>query len=205
MIKQISFNIHIAICFLFFLWLAYYIYLKNVWDISLEEKHHNARSSCYVLEKVFLPNYYNNLNNNYYNTFISMSFHIVLLLSFHFGICGKTYCWFKIYLKIKQFCYVKGQRSSTNRINCGIPQGSCLGALLFIICINDFEYYLQDATTNLYTDCTDVTCSSNDSVSLLGLSKSKISSIQIFGLDFNEYSVIRRIWAWLGHEKGVDP
>ena len=40
---------------------------------------------------------------------------------------------------------------------------------------------------------------------LVGLSKSKISSIRIFGLDFNEYSVIRRIWAWLGHEKGVDP
>ena len=39
----------------------------------------------------------------------------------------------------------------------------------------------------------------------LGLSKSKISSIRIFGLDFNEHSVIRRIWAWLGHEKGVDP
>ena len=39
----------------------------------------------------------------------------------------------------------------------------------------------------------------------LGLSESKISSIRIFDLDFNEYSVIRRIWAWLGHEKGVDP
>ena len=39
----------------------------------------------------------------------------------------------------------------------------------------------------------------------LGLSKSKISSIRVFGLDFNEYLVIRRIWAWLGHEKGVDP
>ena len=51
-----------------------------------------------------------------------------------FGICGKTHCWFKTYLKNrKQFCYVEGQESSMNRIVCGIPQGSCLGPLLFII------------------------------------------------------------------------
>ena len=51
-----------------------------------------------------------------------------------FGICEETHCWFKTYLaNRKQFCYVEGQKSSTNKIDCGIPQGSCLGSLPFII------------------------------------------------------------------------
>ena len=84
-----------------------------------------------------------------------------------FGICGKTHCWFKTYLKNrKQFCYVEGQESSTNRIVCGIPQGSCLGPLLFIIYMNDFERCLQGAVPNLYANDTSITCSSADSVSL---------------------------------------
>ena len=37
------------------------------------------------------------------------------------------------------------------------------------------------------------------------LTEIKDLSIRIFGPDFTEYSFIRQIWAWLGHEKGVDP
>ena len=72
-----------------------------------------------------------------------------------FGICGETHCWFKTYLKNrKQFCNVEGQKSSTNRIDGGIPQGSCLGPLLFIIYMNDFERCLQGAVPNMYADDT---------------------------------------------------
>ena len=94
--------------------------------------------------------------------------HDILLSKFSaFGICGKTHCWFKTYLENrKQFCYVEGQESSTNRIVCGIPQGSCLGPLLFIIYMNDFERCLQGAVPNLYADDTSITCSSTDSASL---------------------------------------
>ena len=88
-----------------------------------------------------------------------------------FGICGKTHYWFKIYLKNrKQFCYDEGQESPTNRIVCGIPQGSCLGPLLFNIYMTDFECFeccLHVTVPNLHADDTSITCSSPDSASLL--------------------------------------
>ena len=84
-----------------------------------------------------------------------------------FGICGKTHCWFKIYLKnIKQLCYVEGQKSPANRTDRGVPQGSCLRPLLFNIYINDFERSLQGAAPNIYSDDTSINCSSTDSAYL---------------------------------------
>ena len=52
--------------------------------------------------------------------------------------------WFTSYLQNrKQFCTVDGHRSSAKMVTCGIPQGSCLGPLLFIIYLNDFETCLE--------------------------------------------------------------
>ena len=84
------------------------------------------------------------------------------------GVIETTHCWFTSYLRNReQFCRVDGQNSSTKSVNCGIPQGSCLGPLLFIIYVNDFERCLQGASPNMYADDTSITCSSADSDSLL--------------------------------------
>ena len=42
-------------------------------------------------------------------------------------------------------------------VPCGIPQGSCLVPLLFILYRNDFENYLQFSTTNMYANDTHTT------------------------------------------------
>ena len=56
------------------------------------------------------------------------------------GVIQKTHCWFTSYLRNKeQSCHVALQNASTKSVNCGIPQGSCLGPLLFIIYVNDFK------------------------------------------------------------------
>ena len=57
---------------------------------------------------------------------------------FKYGIKGKERESFKSYISgRKQFCSVNGQRSNTKEVLCGIPQGSCLGPLLFIVHLND--------------------------------------------------------------------
>ena len=51
-----------------------------------------------------------------------------------YGISGLELDWFTSYLQErKQFCKVNSISSCITDISCGVPQGSCLGPLLFLI------------------------------------------------------------------------
>ena len=63
--------------------------------------------------------------------------------------------WFKSYLNSrKQFCRVNGVASDIGDIEVGVPQGSCLGPLLFLIYINDLSEAIHDSTVSMYADDT---------------------------------------------------
>ncbi|MCG7869794.1 MAG: hypothetical protein JAY74_25915 [Candidatus Thiodiazotropha taylori] len=67
--------------------------------------------------------------------------------------------WFKSYLtqRIQQVS-IKNTKSDSKDIICGVPQGSILGPLLFLIFINDLPLILQNvvAATDLYADDTTI-------------------------------------------------
>ena len=50
--------------------------------------------------------------------------------------------WFSSYLSDRYQLVESGTRSSTKNITCGVPQGSILGPLLFLIYVNDMSKYL---------------------------------------------------------------
>ena len=69
------------------------------------------------------------------------------------GVRGIVNKWLQSYLRNrKQAIFVNDKWSNFEPINCGVPQGSILGPLLFIIYINDFPKCCPNVTTYLFAD-----------------------------------------------------
>ena len=71
--------------------------------------------------------------------------HSKLLHKLHFyGIRGTSNLWFKNYLsERKQYLEFNGIKSNLLNINCGVPQGSILGPILFLLYITNNSYNTQ--------------------------------------------------------------
>ena len=82
--------------------------------------------------------------------------HEILLAKLNFyGLEGKELNWFKSYLENRrQYCEVNGKVSKTEVVNCGVPQGSYLGPLLFLVYINDLPNCLEKSNVSMYADDT---------------------------------------------------
>ena len=63
------------------------------------------------------------------------------------GFSEATVNWFKSYLSDrKQITDVDGTTSTEQKVNLGVPQGSILGPILFLIYVNDMNNSDQSAT-----------------------------------------------------------
>ena len=78
----------------------------------------------------------------------------------HYGVQGPTLAWFKSYLTGRQqFCVANGVSSGKSLIYCGVPKGSILGPLLFLIYMNDLPKCLDFSIGRSFADNTNLTFS----------------------------------------------
>ena len=95
-----------------------------------------------------------------------------------YGITGNDNNWFKSYLTNRsQYCSIDGQVSDIMEIECGIPRGLCLGPLLSIISLNDFEQCLEQSRANMYADDTEITISSSNQAELIETAQAELLNI----------------------------
>ena len=93
---------------------------------------------------------------------------------------------------------MNGHKFSLNGVHCGIPQGSCLEPLLFILYVKDFEQCLNKCTSNLYADDTSVTCTAEDIDELCNDLRAEVDNIAEWlwqtklslNIDKTEYMVV---------------
>jgi hypothetical protein len=108
---------------------------------------------------------------------------MMLLKLENYGVERNSLTWFKSYLADRtKKCLVNGQLSNSVPITCGVPQGSNLGPLLFLVYINDLPNCLNHTTPRMFADDTRVSYASTDSVEELENIETLTSKISIVGL-----------------------
>ena len=78
------------------------------------------------------------------------------------GVKGSLLSWFRDYLCDRyQRVVLEGEQSTWGRINAGVPQGSVLGPLLFLVYINDITHVVN-SNIRLFADDTTIFIEVND-------------------------------------------
>ena len=95
-------------------------------------------------------------------TFDTVDHQILLAKLNHYRIRGVSNDWFKSYLSNhNQYISINGYESGLAALNYGVPQGSVLGPLLFLLYINDLNQAKKFCKVDHFADDTNLLCLSN--------------------------------------------
>ena len=87
--------------------------------------------------------------------FDTVDHEILLYKLSNYGVRGHTNDFFRSYLSQRQqFTVIGDSSSSLNNINCGVPQGSVLGPILFLVYINDLYLCTNNFRIRMFADDT---------------------------------------------------
>ena len=108
-----------------------------------------------------------------------------------YGIKDREMSWFSSYLfNRKQYVAIDGQSSEMQPISCGVPQGSILGPLMFILLINDIESILKLCNIILYADDTVLFYAGKTSTEIENILGSELEQIARW---LNENNLVRNL------------
>ena len=132
-------------------------------------------------------NIYKSLDNRQHNITILVDLkkafdtvnHVYLLKKLeHYGIRGFPLDWFRSYLSNRR-CFVElnSIKSSEKNINTGVPQGSTLSSILFLIYINDLPKISNNFQTTLFADDTTISISDSNLQTLISHTNDNIARV----------------------------
>ena len=164
-----------------------YEYLKATKALTMSQSAFQKCCSTITSLIDSTDNWYENIDNKQLNLTIFLDLkkafdtvnHKILLEKLKkYGIRDIAGDWLQSYLENRtQYCAANGFESGTKAVTCGIPQGSCLGPLLFIIYLNDFEKCLINSKAGLYADDTHITVKSTNVEDLIQNAQMELSNI----------------------------
>ena len=155
---------------------------------------HSTVTTC----SYFINDIYSACNNNNFTiavyidamkAFDTVNHNILLQKLDKIGIRGRLLDWIRNYLADRyQSTIANSTISNEQLIKCGVPQGSVLGPLLFLIYINDISKIITNSQVSLYADDTVLYLSHTDIESAIALLQSDLDKLQTW-CDSNKLTI----------------
>ena len=146
--------------------------------------HNTTHPLIHFLDKIYtalnkpLSEYSLSIFIDLKKAFDTCDFDIILSKLSNLGIRGVAKIWFQNYLhNRKQYTFINGVKSSLSNILTGVPQGSVLGPLLFLILINDLPNASNLLLTLLFADDTTLQLNSSDVQNLFNTANSELNKV----------------------------
>ena len=136
---------------------------------------------------VLVEKFYENVENDdimiglfidFSRAFDTISHNLLLQKLYHYGFRGIALDWFTDYLyNRKQFVMYNNVKSNMGKIDYGVPQGSILGPLLFLLYINDICNVSNKISCILFADDTNIFATGKNLTELTNMLNTELAKI----------------------------